>query len=706
MTFRRILDRNISGRRIFLFGIVLCSLLLYTAPPFFRWLFSSSYKKTYQFHDDQAAAAVAGTCIDRLLLAHTSAIRSRDAVLTLSASSLAASPASPHDPQHHEHVPLVGNGHVGLLVGLSGHCFHEPCSSALFLRSTGRTLSLRIPYEPATVPPPIGSARYYTPNQQQQQPTVDTEAVLIHYADGYVQHVQCARAPVVTSSTGAAASSDAPVHVTHQFVAHRSRAGLLVQRVVVYNAGRQPVSVMMGGGVVPSGSGGGWATTLQSRTDSVMVRGESHSYTLYTGVINMQRSQVLLNSTGFVDNTPVSQSTQSMYMAVAIVTSHLPSTITVAPLSSRTFSLFTSVNYTEPRLTPLLASNLLQTRRIADTAVTTLTSAFEENADQLMNAHTDIWRQHWKTGFSISHSLADDVINGDVINATFYYVLSQSRAPLHEQETSKQRAVQLSTLLSDTEGCYGDKVDTLQARRLWSPLRSLTQVLDTANLWLMLLEKKGCHNLLKVGADGVMQAMVLSMGALKFSNQHLELGLEPKHMHRDYMFRNLQFGNSTFINISVLVNADNRAQLAVSARESQQSADGVSLYACDAGCLDAPVRLGSSWTILPVKQTDPATSVLYITADWQHALELKHTIHVQEINLAPAHDHGLISMHRHGHTLATVPTLFWLTVFLLIFLFHAFLIKLIANEFCSGGGSAGFSGDSRSARTRKSSDLK
>ena len=43
--------------------------------------------------------------------------------------------------------------------------------------------------------------------------------------------------------------------------------------------------------------------------------------------------------------------------------------------------------------------------------------------------------------------------------------------------------------------------------------------------------------MLGAGADGVMQAMILSMGALKFSNQHLEFGMEPKDMHRDYVFR-------------------------------------------------------------------------------------------------------------------------------------------------------------------------
>ena len=35
----------------------------------------------------------------------------------------------------------------------------------------------------------------------------------------------------------------------------------------------------------------------------------------------------------------------------------------------------------------------------------------------------------------------------------------------------------------------------------------------------------------------------------------------------------------------------------------------------------------------PVKLTDPPTAVLYITPDWQHLQELKHTIHVKEVNL-------------------------------------------------------------------------
>ena len=55
-------------------------------------------------------------------------------------------------------------------------------------------------------------------------------------------------------------------------------------------------------------------------------------------------------------------------------------------------------------------------------------------------------------------------------------------------------------------------------------------------------------------------------------------------------------------------------------------------YACDAGCLDPPVKLSKETRRFPVKLTDPVTAVLYITSDYEHMRELKHTIHVKEVN--------------------------------------------------------------------------
>ena len=54
-------------------------------------------------------------------------------------------------------------------------------------------------------------------------------------------------------------------------------------------------------------------------------------------------------------------------------------------------------------------------------------------------------------------------------------------------------------------------------------------------------------------------------------------------------------------------------------------------FACDAGCLDAPVQLGPTKKQFPVKLTDPITSILYITSDRIHVEELRLSIHVKEV---------------------------------------------------------------------------
>jgi len=80
------------------------------------------------------------------------------------------------------------------------------------------------------------------------------------------------------------------------------------------------------------------------------------------------------------------------------------------------------------------------------------------------------------------------------------------------------------------------------------------------------------------------------------------------------------------VNISVSVGGDNKASLYVALDRSDKD-----YYACDAGCLDAPVALGPIKKQFPVKLTDPVTSILYITADKKHAEELHFSIHVKEI---------------------------------------------------------------------------
>ena len=88
------------------------------------------------------------------------------------------------------------------------------------------------------------------------------------------------------------------------------------------------------------------------------------------------------------------------------------------------------------------------------------------------------------------------------------------------------------------------------------------------------------------GADGALQAMILSFGALKFARDHLEFGTHPSDLHRDYFFRRINYGNNTHVNISVTVGEDNKASLYAALDRNDRP-----YYACDAGCVDPPVKL-------------------------------------------------------------------------------------------------------------------
>lgn len=62
--------------------------------------------------------------------------------------------------------------------------------------------------------------------------------------------------------------------------------------------------------------------------------------------------------------------------------------------------------------------------------------------------------------------------------------------------------------------------------------------------------------------------------------------MEPKDLHRDLLFHRLNYGNNTHVNISVIVDLDNKAVIRVSLDRNDRP-----YYACDAGCIDAPIAL-------------------------------------------------------------------------------------------------------------------
>ena len=59
---------------------------------------------------------------------------------------------------------------------------------------------------------------------------------------------------------------------------------------------------------------------------------------------------------------------------------------------------------------------------------------------------------------------------------------------------------------------------------------------------------------------------------------------------------------------------------------------------------------------------------------------------------APAHEHDLLALHRHGHKWGGLPLLFWVVLGTLIAIFHLFLLKLVYNEYCRNQDLRGFPG--------------
>lgn len=171
------------------------------------------------------------------------------------------------------------------------------------------------------------------------------------------------------------------------------------------------------------------------------------------------------------------------------------------------------------------------------------------------------------------------------MNATIYAVLSQVRAFEFEESITPLKKNEILKSLTYAEGCY-DSYHTLQAENLWREMKTLEDLNSLVANWLLTLDKQGCHNLLKAGASGVIQAMVLSFGSFRFSNQHLELNIHPKFLHRDFGFRRLNYGNNSHVNVSITVREDNKAEIDVSLDRSDRN-----YYACAGGCLDDPIQL-------------------------------------------------------------------------------------------------------------------
>lgn len=177
----------------------------------------------------------------------------------------------------------------------------------------------------------------------------------------------------------------------------------------------------------------------------------------------------------------------------------------ISARSSKETVFYSSISYGSPATT--IPSPDKDFFGLEQTAVDEISKSASDYL-KLKERHARSWRKLWTTGFTIETSKAQGVLNGDKINATIYYVLSQVK--------DMGDVTEVVSRLSYAEGCYGNH-HTLEATNLWGALDTLTEINQIVSYWLLTLEKNGCHNMLRAGARGVAEAMVLSFGGLRYT---------------------------------------------------------------------------------------------------------------------------------------------------------------------------------------------
>lgn len=534
-------------------------------------------------------------------------------------------------PGERDYTPYVGNGYIGLEVA------HD---AALNIKH-GRSMQLPIRFQPVVSVLQNGGA--------------EKEATVVEYLTGMVHRFQCF----------------AGYFVSYTLYAHRTQPNVLMQELQITNTRNLIENIEL---ILP-----------RNRLPKSSTRNIPLSEPVQIGMFTYTELEVIAGTVQPSTDDP------GKLIAISIVKPKLEPTIQLRKRGTVRIIYPLIVEYSKPVTESQWKTTLENIEQHTIQAMTKLLQKLSAKAsatgsqnsiNTFRQEHINVWADLWATGFTISTSKAENSLNGDRINATMYAVLSQVRSFEFEEintnlgSGSPSIREDIAKALTYAEGCY-DSYHTLQAENLWRDMSSLSQLNSLVSSWMLTLEKQGCHNLIRAGASGVIQAMTLSFGSFRFSNQHLECNMHPKFLHRDFHFRRLNYGNKTHVNVTIIVKDDNKAVINVALDRSDRS-----YYACDGGCLDEPVLLTQSRREFPVKLTEPLTAILYITEDKQHMEEIHHAIHVKEVVEAPAHEQHLIALHKHGHQLGGLPALFWVSVCAIIIVFHIFLCKLIIKEYC------------------------
>ncbi|XP_013880216.1 uncharacterized protein KIAA2013 homolog isoform X2 [Austrofundulus limnaeus] len=458
-------------------------------------------------------------------------------------------------------------------------------------------------------------------------------ASMLWFRKGAVLSVRCA-------SLSAGQSARDCVSIREEFMAHRSRPNVFLQRIHVSNPSDRTATLDVGSD----------GSARRTKFSSSLEKLENREVELSSGRVQVENNRMVL---------------------VVVVTKKLNSRIQV-PAKSEFQDNIVSVVWTSE---PIEASKLEETfSSLRDGAKKEMDDLLRTEINKLVQDHQNAWMALFISGVEMRRITDSHTPSSRTVNTTLYYILSSTAAPLLDDRLSSEERVRLESSLNYADHCFSGHA-TMHAENLWpGRVSSTAQILQLVTLWTLTLQKRGCKVLVAAGAHGAMQGMVLSFGGLQFTENHLQFQADPDVLHNSYSLRGIHY-NRDLINLAVLLDGEGKPFLHVSMKQQDTPNK---LFACEAGCLNEPVELTSEVKghTFPVMVTQPLTPLLYISSDLQHLQDLHHTLHLK----------GILAHEEHmANRYPGLPFLFWFSVASLIILFHLFLFKLIYNEYCGPG---------------------
>ncbi|XP_067096754.1 uncharacterized protein KIAA2013 homolog [Osmerus mordax] len=477
----------------------------------------------------------------------------------------------------------------------------------------------------------------------------EAQATMLWFRKGAVLSVRC-----LLPSTSQSVRDC--VTIREEFIAHRSRPNVFLQRIHVNNPSDRTATLEVSSETPAFGS----------KFSASVEKMEEKDIVLSSGRVLLEKNRIVL---------------------VVVATKKLNSRIQVLAKSEYSDNVLSVVWTSEP----IESSKLEETfTRLRDGVKKEMGELLRADVEDVVQDHQQAWMDLFISGVEMKKITDSHTPSSHTVNTTLYYILSSTTAPLLDRRLGGEEHARLESSLNYADHCFSGHA-TMHAENLWPErVSSAAQILQLVTLWTLTLQKRGCKVLVAAGAHGLMQGMVLSFGGLQFTENHLQFQADPDVLHNSYSLRGIHY-NQDLINLAVLLDAEGKPFLHVSVKPQEKP---VQLYACEAGCMNEPVELTSEVKghTFPVMVTQPITPLLYISTDLRHLQDLRHTLHLKAI---VAHEEHMANRY------PGLPFIFWFSVASLITLFHLFLFKLIYNEYCGPGAKPLF----RSKVTKTSEEM-